>query len=200
MPAPVAITDSLESVLDIFFSGVRHRERAAFILCDNLVEVACKTKAKQNNHTFDMRCGFHAAWNAPGVTLDPDNLGQRVHDHRDTHNNMQHASAAATVDSGYCATAIADAVKVIQTLWPDVVLSPRVVCGLRIVQLYSTSGDPVIRDSFEDAMRAFGWRAKEETVRANAVQIELGRREAWWWALRQRLPNVEEMLNEIGAP
>lgn len=61
MPAPVAITDALESVLDIYFSGVRHRERAAFILCDNLVEMACKTKAQQHDHNFVMRCGFHTA-------------------------------------------------------------------------------------------------------------------------------------------
>jgi hypothetical protein len=137
MPAPVAITDSLESVLEIFLSGVRHRERAAFILCDNLVEMSCKTKAKQHNHRFDMTCSFYDAWNALGVTLDANGIGRRVHDHRETRNNMQHASAAATVDSGYCATAIMDTAEVIQTLWPDVVLHPRVLCALRIVRLYS---------------------------------------------------------------
>ena len=59
MPAPPEIVDALESVIDIFFSGVRHRERAAFILCDNLVEMACKTRAKQYDYTFSMRCSFH---------------------------------------------------------------------------------------------------------------------------------------------
>jgi hypothetical protein len=50
-------------------------------------------------------------------------------------------------------------------------------------------------------MRAFGWRTQEsETVRSNAMQIEPGRREAWWWAIRHRLPNIEEMLNQIGVP
>ncbi len=47
MPAPREIVDALESVLDIFLSDIRHRERAAFILWDNLVEMACKRKAKQ---------------------------------------------------------------------------------------------------------------------------------------------------------
>lgn len=46
MSTPPEIIDALESVLEIYFSGVRHRERAAFILCDNLVEMTCKTKAK----------------------------------------------------------------------------------------------------------------------------------------------------------
>ena len=52
MEIPQAIADSLESVVEIYFSGVRHRERAAFILCDNLVEMACKSRAKQHNNTI----------------------------------------------------------------------------------------------------------------------------------------------------
>jgi len=201
MPAPVAITDALESVLDIYFSGVRHRERAAFILCDNLVEMACKTKAQQHDHTFEMRCGFHAAWNAAGVRLDPLSLGQRVQDSHEARNNLQHGNAAATVDVAFCATAIMDSFEVIKTLWPDVNLHPRVVCALRIVRLYAASTDPVMCEAFEDAMRDFGWRTQNnENVRSNAVQVEPGRRDFWLWPLRQRLPNVEAILNEIGAP
>jgi len=52
MSTPPEIIDTLESVLEIYFSGVRHRERAAFILCDNLVEMTCKTKAKQDDYRF----------------------------------------------------------------------------------------------------------------------------------------------------
>lgn len=201
MPAPVAITDAIESVLDIYFSGVRHRERAAFILCDNLVEMACKTKAQQHDHTFVMRCGFHAAWNAPGVKLDPRSLGQRVQDSHETRNNLQHGNAAATVHAGFCATAILDSFEVIKFLWPDVNVHPRVLCALRMVGLYAASGDPLIGEAFEDAMRGFGWRTQNnETVRANAVQVEPGRRDFWLWLLRQRLPNIEAILNEIGAP
>lgn len=68
MSTPPEIIDALESILEIYFSGVRHRERAAFILCDNLVEMTCKTKAKQHNHRFDMICNFHDACTAPGVS------------------------------------------------------------------------------------------------------------------------------------
>lgn len=93
---PPEITDALESILEIYFSGVRHRERAAFILCDNLVEMTCKTKAKQHNHNFNTRCRFHEALDADGVlVVDP--LKTRVKGYHDTRNNMQHASAAATV-------------------------------------------------------------------------------------------------------
>ncbi|MEH2253251.1 hypothetical protein [Nostoc sp.] len=112
MSTPPEIIDALESILEIYFSGVRHRERAAFILCDNLVEMTCKTKAKQQNHRFDMSCNFHDACTAPGVILAAD-LKIRVVGYRNTRNNMQHASAAATVDSMHCATAILDVVKVI---------------------------------------------------------------------------------------
>ncbi len=69
MPSPREIIDTFEAIMDVFTSNIRHRERVAFILCDNLVELACKTKAQQLNHAFNRRCGFHAAWNAPGVLL-----------------------------------------------------------------------------------------------------------------------------------
>jgi hypothetical protein len=75
---PSEITDALESIIDIYFSGIRHRERAAFILCDNLVEMICKTKAVQHDHRFNTRCDFHTAWNAAGVQLPPNTLGGRV--------------------------------------------------------------------------------------------------------------------------
>jgi len=47
MSAPRHIIDSLESVLSVYFSNCRHKERAAFILCDELVEVTCREKIKQ---------------------------------------------------------------------------------------------------------------------------------------------------------
>ena len=96
MPVPSEIIDSLESITEIFLSGIRHRERAAFILCDNLIEMACKTKAKQRNHRFNLSCGFHDAWNAPGVNLPPTGIGGRVQSRRDTRNLMQHANASIT--------------------------------------------------------------------------------------------------------
>jgi hypothetical protein len=204
MPAPPEILDTLESIIGIYFSNVRHRERAAFILCDNLVEMACKTKAVQHNHAFNAHCGFHTAWNAPGVHLPPTGLGGRVHGYRQTRNNMQHASAAATVDAQYCATAILDAVRVIDRCWTNT--STRqfpswMRCALRIVQLYASVDDIGQRTDFEDRMRQQHWRAADrEIVQPNARQIQPGVRDFWWIAIRMHTPLVEQCLNEIGVP
>jgi len=46
MAAPRHIVDALESVLSIYFSNCRHKERAAFILTDELVEITCREKVK----------------------------------------------------------------------------------------------------------------------------------------------------------
>ena len=203
MPAPPAIVDALESVMEIYFSGLRGRERAAFILCDNLVEMACKSKALQFNHQFNMMSSFHSAWNAPGVHLDPGGLGQRVQENRNTRNNMQHANAAATVDAQHCATAINDVIRVIEHCWPSSTvasaLSQRMRCARRMISLYS-EGDHVTRHSFEKLMAEKRWRTTDrETVRANARQVEPGLRDHWWLALRMQYVLVEECLNEAGA-
>src|SRR5215213_416195 len=97
MPAPREIVDAMESVLGVYVSAIRHRERAAFILCDELVEMACKLRAREHNYRFDMHCGFAAAIAAPGVNL-PGPLLPSLQATRNTRNVMQHQSGAATVD------------------------------------------------------------------------------------------------------
>ena len=203
MPAPPAILDALDSVIDIFFSGVRHRERAAYILCDNLVEMACKTRALEHNYTFNMRCGFHDAWNAPGVALPPAGLGGRVQGYREARNNMQHGSAAATVDHEHCATAIVDASQVIGHCWPGAlavgVLPLHMSRALRIAALYCSGSDVAKRPDFERLMERKKWRTRDaETVKANGRQIEPGKRDHWWIAIRMQGALVEECLNQIG--
>ena len=202
MSTPPEIVDALESILEIYFSGVRHRERAAFILCDNLVEMTCKTKAKQYAHTFNMRCNFHDASTAPGVVLPPD-LKVRVGGYRDTRNNMQHASAAATVDLYHCATSILDVVRVIDHCWLDTstTLFPgRIKCALRIVWLYSSEGDVSLRESFETKMQKKTWRTQKESVNVTGRQIQPGHRDYWYVVIRMQTPYVEECLNDVGIP
>ena len=104
----------MESIIGIFLSDIRNRERAVFILCDNLIEMTCKSKAKQHNHEFDMSCNFFDSWNAPGVQLSPNGIGRRVNARRNTRNQMQHADAAITVDNQHCADAILDAIRIIE--------------------------------------------------------------------------------------
>ena len=116
MPAPRELITGMESILDVFLSTIRHRERVIFILCDNLVELACKTKAHQRNHRFDRTCAFHQAWSTPVVNLAPNGLGGRIQTRRDTRNIMQHGNAAVTVTEEDCADAVLDVRRVIDQL------------------------------------------------------------------------------------
>jgi hypothetical protein len=203
MPVPREIVDALESVLGVYFSGVRHRERAAFILCDELVEVACKLRARQHDRKFRMDCTFHAAWHAPGVAIPENPLGQSIQDSRNTRNTMQHVSPAATVDAQHCADAIMDAVSVIEHCWPGASTAhfpDWVRCALRIVRLYSRNGDPGKRQSFEDAMRDGAWRASERPPRRNEIAIQVGRREYWTLLMIQSQVQVEGVLDALGIP
>jgi hypothetical protein len=202
VPTPPEVVDALESVVDIYFSGVRHRERAAFILCDNLVEMACKIKARQYDHSFDMRCNFPAATRAPGLRLTRA-LRSRIESYRSTRNSMQHASAAATVDAQHCATAIMDAVEVIERCWPNTreqALGSWLRCALRVVRLYSSDGDAIQRVQFEQCMTSRNWRGAERGyAHVDEMQIQLGRRTYWGLALRMRTMEVEDCLNELGV-
>lgn len=203
MSAPREIIDNLESILGIYFSDVRHRERAAFILCDELVEMACKLRARENNHQFNMHCGFHAAWNAPGVQIPQQGLGAVIQGNRNTRNNMQHASAAATVDDQHCADAILDVMQVIEHCWPGTMTNdfrPWMKCALRIVRLYSSLGDAVKRVLFEDAMREGEWRADKRQPRKNEFLIRPGDRRYWTLVILQSQSQLELILGSLGVP
>jgi hypothetical protein len=201
---PTEIMDAFESILDIFLSDIRHRERAAFILCDNFVEMACKTKAKQHDFHFNIYCGFYDAWNASGVRLPKSGLGGRVHARRDIRNTMQHASAAVTVDVQSCADAIIDLPEVMKKLWGrDALNNLRLwqQVAMRIVKLYSGAGDANMRRQFEDQMRIEQWRgaAEERNPRIQEKIIECGLRSHWAIAVKQSPHQVEQILNNIGA-
>ena len=203
MPCPREIIDVLESILGIYFSGIRHRERAAFILTDELVEMACKIRAREQTHQFNMRCGFHDAWNAPGVQIPADPLGNSIQHNRDTRNNMQHGSAAATVDGQFCADAILDAVRVIDHCWPGT-SSNQVVdwkaCALRVVRLYSSQGDARLRLLFEDSIRDGGWRVEKRHAKTNELIIMPGRRQYWSLLMAESQVQVETILSSLGIP
>jgi hypothetical protein len=199
LTAPRALIDLLESVVGIYLSGIRHRERAAFILCDEFVEMACKLKAKEYNYRFDMRCSFHQAWNAEGVGLDA-NLGRCIQQSRDTRNNMQHNNAAAAVDDQHCADAIMDAVAVLIRCWPadyDQVFQPWLKCALRIVKAYSSTGDVMFRQYFEEAMRDEAWRSERRFPKVSETIILPGRRQYWGILVRESATLVDQLLNRI---
>jgi hypothetical protein len=200
--APREIVALLESVVDIYLSDVKHRERAAFILCDELVEMACKMRAREHDYRFDLRSTFHDAWNAPGVQLDPATLGRRVQISRDTRNLMQHGDAGVTVDPEHCASALLDAAEVVEHCWPGTrveALRATLLCSLRVVHLYSTDGKGQIRQPFEDLMRDNPWTFEERQLETNEIAIRPGLRGYWRLAITWNPESVEEMLNQLDA-
>ncbi|MBZ0252642.1 MAG: hypothetical protein K8I02_04815, partial [Candidatus Methylomirabilis sp.] len=68
-------------------------------------------------------------------------------------------------------------------------LKPWVRCAIRIVALYSASGDVAHRDEFEKAMRDEGWKN----------EIDVGMRRYWFQAVLTRQSRVEEILNSLGS-
>ena len=202
MAAPREIEDSLESVLGIYFSDVRHRSRAAFILCDELVEMACKARAREANHKFDMFTSFHKSWNDVNVAIDKNDLGPRIQASRNTRNNMQHASAAATVDDQHCADAILDATAVIEHCWPGArsARRPWMRCALRVVWLHSSLCDGMALTAFEDEIRRGGWRVDSRKPRINEIIIEPGRRSFWQILLVASAVQVDQILSQLNVP
>lgn len=207
MPPPRELHDALESVLSVFFSDVRHRERAAFLLCDELVEMTCKVKHKEHcrdtNAQYPKRLDFPDALNAAGVTLPNGVLKTALLDSHRHRNLMQHESAAATVDDRYCADAIVDALALMEHCWPGSTssgLHPWVKCAIRVVRLYSSQGDFAARSNFEAAMRKQPWRARPAQVKVNEVAIEPGLRRHWGYLFLHATQGVTGILDAQGIP
>ncbi len=203
MAYPPDIRDALESVVELFFSGVVHRERATFILCDTLVEAAFKRKAKQLNHQFDTSQGFHGSGVDAGFS-EQDPLFVRVKGYRDERNSMQHEGAGLTVSDAHCADAILDTWSVMQHLWGTHALSQRMGTALRLVRVVSTRTDLVDQEAVEDSMSRRNWlgldSASRPTVRETEVSFEPGRRANWTYALRYHYTEVDACLGEHNIP
>ena len=194
--------------MDIFLSDIRHRERSAFVLCDNLVEMACKRKnqqhCRQTSQQPPLRCDFHDALRLPGFRLSNafrDSLQQR----REIRNLMQHQSSTVAVDLHTCADAIKDLPTLFRKLWGRNSLDNlrdwhRV--ALRIVNLYSSNGNPAQRQLFEDSMRDGNWRTDLEVrkPRMNENIIQPGRRGHWGLLTKNAPVLVEQVLNSCDIP
>lgn len=203
MPAPRHLVDALESVLSIYFSNCRHKERAAFILCDELVEVTCRERIKQAVPTLG-RMQFpglltHAK---VGFNVTVAGLGKSVVDCHKTRNDMQHNNPAATVDSQHCADAIIDAVDVIEHCFPGTKhdLPDKLKVSLRVVRLFSRHGDPVIQTAFSEAMRAYTWRGSRDRARRDEALVAPGVRANWGLVIPSEYARVEAILDRTNAP
>jgi hypothetical protein len=209
MPAPREITDALESVVSIYFSDVRHKLRAAFILCDELVEMTCKVKAKQANPQL-AHINFLPLLRLPNVALNPiadaQNpvvvpLGIPINASHLTRNQLQHVNAALSVDDQHCADAILDAVNVIDHCFPN--SSPAfpemLKISLRVVRLHSSQGNAGLRMKFEDAMRKHRWNGAKRNASVSEPPVAVGIRR-YWGLVMPEYAQVESILNSIGVP
>lgn len=203
MTAPRHIVDALESVLSLYFSNCRHKERAAFILCDELVEVACREKVKLQlpnlGRMYFRSLVTHAA---VGLNVTVAGLGKSVFECHNTRNDMQHNNPAATVDPQHCADAICDAVDVIEHCFPGTKpdLPEKLKVALRVVRLFSRHGNPRQQTDFGDAMQAHPWRGGRERARRDEVIIAPGPRANWGLVVPSEYAVVEELLNRVGVP
>jgi hypothetical protein len=203
MSAPRHIVDSLECVLSIYFSNCRHKERAAFILCDELVEVACRERVKQAVPNLG-NMNFHGLMTHATVGFDvtAPGLGKSVFDCHRTRNDMQHNNPAATVDSQHCADAIVDATEVIEHCFPGakLVLPDKLKVTLRVVRLLSQHGNPRQQTEFGNAMQTNQWRGNRDRARQEEVIIAPGPRASWGIVIPSEYARVETLLDRVGVP
>ena len=203
MAASRDLVDALECVLSIFFSNVRHHNRAAFLLCDELVEVTCKARVKRDHPNLG-RIGFHGLLKHASVNLDPDQpgLGEALFRSHETRNQLQHAVAAATVDDQHCADAILDAVATIEHCFPgsEVGLSDSIKIALRVVRVHSSQGTQKQRSDLEEAMRMFRWNTPFKHANATTLPISVGSRQQWGQVIMSNNVIMADILNKVGAP
>lgn len=203
MPAPRHIVDALESVLSIYFSNCRHKERAAFLLCDELVEVCCRTKIREAGGN-PRPLNFRDLLAHPAVALDPTapGLGRWVFDCHQSRNDMQHNNPAATVDAQHCADAIIDAVDLIEHCFQGAKadLSDKLKVTVRVVRLLSQHGDPQHQTAFADAMRTNTWRGNRERARQDEMILPPGQRTNWGLVIPSEFARVEALLDRVGVP
>ena len=197
------LVDALECVLSVYFSNVRHRNRAAFLLCDELVEMTCKAKMRQT-HPSAGRISFPQLLQHPTVGLNPAiaGLGATLFANHETRNQMQHAVTAATVDDQHCADAILDAVQALDHCFAgaSAALPGGIRISLRVVTLLSSRGDTRRRHDFEEAMRAYKWNAPFKAAKGNDLPIPVGSRAHWGFVLTSNNVIIAGILDTVGAP
>jgi len=177
MKIPQQIIDVLESIVGLYFSDVRHKERSVFILVDNLIETICKYKLKESgwedNNLEGLR--FYPCLEENGVVGD---LYKDIDERHNLRNKMQHAKLAFTVDIQQCSDAIIGSLELIDFLWDKECIEEFpswLICGLQIIKLYSKFGEISKRKIFNDFINSsIDWRdlsPEEETLNFNSPPL-----------------------------
>lgn len=225
MKAPTEIIDLLESILGIYFYDIKHKHRSAFILVDNLVEIACKLKLIQKNPATNIKIDFPILLGKMKISK---KLRESLLKNHRLRNEFQHKSPILTIDEEKCADSIMDLISLIKTLWGKYSLMDvpnRVDCGLRLVKLYSRQGNIKKRKDFKDYIQNnIDWKFVEakidsrvfeadkdgktynfygvegqalgkQTINKNEIVIKIGSEEHWSYILRNYTGKVEECIN-----
>jgi hypothetical protein len=149
MPAPAQIINSLESILGILFSNIHYKERAAYILCDNLVELCCRIKIKEKNPKDNVYRKFYQSLNDSNV---PKSLSRMFQDRHNTRNDMQHDDLRTTVDIKENADFVLDIISLIRKFWGKYAfqnVDDWLECSFRVTRLYSSTGKMSVKKRFE---------------------------------------------------
>ncbi|MGA8265721.1 MAG: hypothetical protein WB779_14855 [Ignavibacteriaceae bacterium] len=214
MYVPKEIVDFLESILGIYLSDIRHKERSAFILVDNLIEISCKTRIVERGGE-DKRRVYYETLSDAKIPL---KLRQKLIRRHKIRNDMQHIKLCITVDNQDCACAAMDLIRVIKKLWGKYSLDnvpDWVSCALRITELYSNSSNHYLIKMFEKKMlNEVNWniekanyllqeakrKVHKNTPRfpnSNEIIIEVGARNYWALLVREKTELVNQCLDEI---
>lgn len=225
MRAPIEIIDLLESILGIYFYDIKHKNRATFVLVDNLVELTIKIRLKQLNPAFNVKIDFPKLLEQIKIPL---KLKRKLSDNHSLRNEFQHKSPILTIDDGKCADSIILLIDLVKKIWGKnslINIPCRVECGLRLVKLQSSFGNIKKRKDFKDyILNNIDWNKVEivedervfednkdgkiynfygpegqalgkQILNKNELVIKIGSEDHWSYILRHYTDKVEECLN-----
>ena len=204
MQAPMELLDSFESILSIFFYDIRQKERSVFILVDNLVEVSCKARLRERNKHFNRNIGLEEILKISSIGGE---LKKRILRRRKERNSMQHDLVAITVSREHCADSILDLCELVKKLWGKYALDSAhdwIICSLRIVNLYSRSGDLDKRINLENYLGKYKWNSviegEEFTFLPALEKMKLEFESYTGTPIGRVKPNDNEIIISIGSP
>ena len=204
MQVPLEILDFFESILSVFYYDIKQKERSVFILVDNLVEVSCKERMRERNKQFGSNIDLREILKQSEIRGE---LKKRLLRRRKERNSMQHDLVAITVTREHCADSILDVCELMKKLWGRNALDSVqewVICALRIVKLYSRTGDQDKRINLENYLEKYKWNSiienEEITFQPALEKIGLEHKSITGIPSGRVKPNDNEIVISIGSP
>jgi hypothetical protein len=200
MLAPKEILDFIESIISIFLYEIRQKERAVFILVDNLVELSCKARIRERGKLITSQKELKNFLKLANVGGD---LKRRLLSRRKERNTMQHDLVAVTVSNEHCADAILDLQRLIKKLWGKYAfdgVEEWVNCAFRVIKLYSRSTSKKKREIFEQRLiKEVNWGLESVLNKDHNYLIDYdGKLDEI--SSGKRLPNNDEIIVSIKSP